>query len=123
MPEETVTQMYQTNIQNVQEQNQQTNQENLQQVNNQETKQENIQEFHIKINIRKWILRTPLYRRAKKASKIIKEIIKKRYKGNEVKLSIKLNNYIWSRGIKKPPTKYKLRIIKKENTIYVDLDE
>ncbi|MFZ8855884.1 MAG: hypothetical protein ACO2OX_01660 [Candidatus Nanopusillus sp.] len=81
------------------------------------------QEFHIKINIRKWILKTPLKRRAKKAAKVIREIIMKRYKSKNILLSVRLNNYIWSKGIKKPPTKYKLRIIKKEDKIFVDIDE
>jgi len=107
MPEET---------QLVQTENVQQNKENVE-------KKENIQEFHIKINIRKWILRTPLKRRAKKAAKVIREIIMKRYNSKNVLLSVRLNNYIWSRGIKKPPTKYKLRIIKKEDKIFVDVDE
>jgi large subunit ribosomal protein L31e len=121
MPEENVNQIIQM-YQPVQQVQQNTQEQNIQQVQKEE-KKENIQEFHIKLNIRKWILRTPLFRRAKKAAKVIREIIKKRYKGNIVKLSIRLNNYIWSRGIKKPPTKYKLRIIKREDKIYVDLDE
>ena len=107
MPEET---------QLVQTENVQQNQESVE-------KKENIQEFHIKINIRKWILKTPLKRRAKKAAKIIREIIMKRYKSKNVLLCVRLNNYIWSRGIKKPPTKYKLRIIKKEDRIFADVDE
>ena len=113
-----VTQVQQ-NIQQVQQnvQEQQVNQQNI------EEKKENIEEYHIKVNIRKWIIRTPLYRRAKKAAKVLKQILKVRYKANDVKLSIKLNNYIWSRGIKKPPTKYKLRIIKKDNIVYADHDE
>jgi large subunit ribosomal protein L31e len=113
MPEE--TQLVQT--ENVQQNQQvQQTQENVE-------KKENIQEFHIKINIRKWILKTPLKRRAKKAAKVIREIIMKRYKSKNVLLSVRLNNYIWSRGIKKPPTRYKLRIIKKEDKTFVDIDE
>ena len=113
MPEE--TQLVQT--ENVQQNQQvQQTQENVE-------KKENIQEFHIKINIRKWILKTPLKRRAKKAARVIREIIMRRYKSKSVLLSVRLNNYIWSRGIKKPPTKYKLRIIKKEDKIFVDIDE
>ena len=68
-------------------------------------------------------IKNSIKRRAKKAARTIREIIMKRYKSKNVLLSVRLNNYIWSRGIKKPPTRYKLKIIKKEDKIFVDIDE
>ncbi|MGC9079141.1 MAG: 50S ribosomal protein L31e [Nanopusillaceae archaeon] len=100
---------------------QQVSQQNVQEVK--EEKKENIEEYHVKLNIRKYILRSPINRRAKRAVKAIKDIVKLRFKAREVKLSIRLNNYIWSRGIRKPPTKYNIKIIKKDSVAYVDLDK
>ncbi|BBL45384.1 50S ribosomal protein L31E [Nanobdella aerobiophila] len=109
MPEETVQLEKQENVQETPQQEQ--------------PKEEKIEEYKIKINIRKYLLRASLFKRAKKAASTIKRIMKVRYKNENIKLSKRLNEYIWSRGIKNPPAIYKLRIIKKEDTIYVDLDE
>ncbi len=86
-----------------------------------EEKKEEVKEINIKLNIRKKLIKASIYKRAKKAVKLIREFIIKQTKNKNVKISKRLNEYIWSRGIKNPPSKYNLRIIKKGDTIYVDL--
>lgn len=89
--------------------------------NQQTTDVKKIEEKEITINIRKHILKAPLNKRAKKAINVLKEILKKISKVNEIKISCRLNEYIWSRGIKKPPTKLNLKIIKKDDKVFVDI--
>jgi len=88
-----------------------------------EEKKEDIKIREMIINIRKYVLRAPLQKRAKKAIKALKEIVRRIVKKGEIKISARLNEYIWSRGIKKPPTKISVKIIEKENKVYVDLNK
>ncbi|MEM0379264.1 MAG: hypothetical protein QW038_00880 [Nanopusillaceae archaeon] len=82
-----------------------------------------VEEKEITLNMRKWILKAPLQKRAKKLAYALREVIKRITKVNEVKISGRLNKYIWSRGIKSPPKKLNLRIIKKEEKVFVDIKE
>jgi len=91
-------------------------------VKNEERKEE-VKIREMIINIRRYVLNAPLQKRAKKAMKVLKEIIKRIVKKKEIKISTRLNEYIWSRGIKKPPTKIHIKIIEKENKVYVDLNK
>lgn len=89
---------------------------------NQKTENANqVEEKEIILNIRKKVLKAPLQKRAKKAMNVIKELIKKITKTDKIKISDRLNRYIWSRGIKKPPVKLNLKIIKKEDKVFVDI--
>lgn len=81
---------------------------------------EQVEQKILSFNIRKYILKAPKTGRAKKAAKVLKYLLKKHLKA-DVKLSDKLNKYIWSRGIKNPPVKYKLKAIKKDNYYFVEL--
>ncbi len=74
-----------------------------------------------------WII-LPKYRRASRAAKTIKQFIAKHMKVPErdtdnVKLDIYLNNEIWHRGIRSPPSKIKVRAIKEGNIVKVELAE
>jgi len=91
-------------------------------VKNEERKEE-VKIREMIINIRKYVLKAPLQKRAKKAMMVFKEIIKRIVKKKEIKISARLKEYIWSRGIKKPPMKIPVKIIEKENKVYVDLNK
>ena len=73
------------------------------------------------LNLRRYILVASRFKRAKKAIKALRHLALRHSKAKEVKISARLNQYIWSRGIKKPPSKVTVKIIKKEDTAYVDL--
>jgi len=88
-----------------------------------EPKEEEVKIRELTINIRDKVLRAPLNRRAKKAIKSLRETIGRIIKGKEVKISARLNEFVWSRGIKKPPTKISVKIIEKENEAYVDINK
>src|SRR3989338_2307869 len=66
------------------------------------------------ISLRKEVLKTPIYKRAKKAISTVKNYIKKHLKVEEVKLGENLNKKIWEKGSKKPPGKIKVTAIKKK---------
>lgn len=76
----------------------------------------------------KW-KKVPRYKRANRAIKAIKEFLVRHMKVrdrdlNKVKLDKYLNEFIWTRGIRKPPIKIKVRAIKEEgNLIRVELSE
>ena len=73
------------------------------------------------LNLRRYILNASRFKGAKKAIKSLKQLVLRHSKAKEVKISARLNQYIWARGIKKPPAKVTVKIIKKEDTAYVDL--
>ena len=87
-----------------------------------EEKKEEIKIRELTVNIRREVLKAPIQKRAKKAIKVLREIVEKIVKNKEVKLSARLNEYIWSRGIRKPPTKIPIKIVEKEDKAYVDLN-
>jgi len=72
--------------------------------------------------------KVPRYKRAAKAAKAIKEFLAKHMKVRDrdlkkVKLDIYLNETIWARGIKKPPSKIKVKAIKEGNVVRAELVE
>ena len=76
---------------------------------------------------RKWI-KVPKYRRANKAIKAIKEFLARHMKVrdrdlNKIKLDKYLNEFIWTRGIKKPPIKVKVKAIREGEMIKAELSE
>jgi len=76
---------------------------------------------------RKWI-KTSRYRRANKAIKTIKEFLARHMKVrdrdlNKIKLDKYLNEFVWFRGIRKPPIKVKVRAIKEGEIIKAELAE
>ncbi len=80
------------------------------------------------IPLRKEWLKVPKYKRAKKAIKAIKQFIARHMKVPErdvkqVKINKWLNQEIWFRGIKRPPAKIKVKAIKYEDKVTVELAE
>ncbi|MEM7821408.1 MAG: 50S ribosomal protein L31e [Candidatus Aenigmatarchaeota archaeon] len=72
-----------------------------------------VEEKILTINIRKGLVKTPNWKRAKEAMKIIKKELEEKVKG-EVKIDKRLSELIWSSGIKKPRTKVRVKITKVE---------
>lgn len=56
-------------------------------------------------------------KRAPRAIRIMKEFIYKHMKAVDIIIDNELNEYIWARGIQKPPRKVRVRAIKDEEDI------
>jgi large subunit ribosomal protein L31e len=83
-------------------------------------------EFEYVIPLRTAWKRVPRYKRANKAIKEIKEFLVRHMKIrdgdlNKIKVSKYINEFVWSRGIKKPPIKIKVFAKKKGENIEVEL--
>ncbi|MEM0359415.1 MAG: 50S ribosomal protein L31e [Hadesarchaea archaeon] len=57
----------------------------------------------------------PRYKRANKAIDLIRKFLMKHLKTEKVKIDQELNRRIWSRGAKKPPSKIRVKAVKKED--------
>lgn len=76
------------------------------------------------IPLRKEWQKAPKYKRSKKAIRAIKEFLIQHVKAEEKNLKIgeALNKLIWKHGIKNPPPRVKVNVLKNEKGItYVDL--
>ena len=68
---------------------------------------------------RAWIY--PKQRRSKRAVKILKNFAVKHGESEQVKISEEINELIWDKGIRNPPRKIKVRIVKdKEGLVTVE---
>jgi len=75
----------------------------------------------VTLNFRKAVLRTPIYKRSSSLSRLVREKLEKISK-KHVLLGKSINEEIWKRGGDKPPTKIRIRLIKKdENTFKAEL--
>lgn len=84
-------------------------------------KKETTLERTYNIPLRKEWLKTPGYKRAKKAVAAIREFTSKHMKVTEVKLGQNLNRLIWERGIKNPPHHVQVNIKKQDDLAMVEL--
>ncbi|MBI5392185.1 50S ribosomal protein L31e [Candidatus Woesearchaeota archaeon] len=75
------------------------------------------------IPLRREFLKVARYKRAKKAVKAVRDFIQKHMKVEEVKIGINLNELLWSKGIKNPPTRVKIKTKKEEGYALVELAE
>lgn len=69
------------------------------------------------IPLRKEWLKAPKYRRAKKAVNAVKKFLIKHMKSEDIKLGRHLNLEIWKHGIRNPPGKIKVNVIKDDKNI------
>lgn len=69
------------------------------------------------IPLRKAILRVPKYKRAKRAVNEMRRFLKRHLKTETVKIGKHLNEHIWHRGIRNPPTKIKVNAILDEEGV------
>ena len=69
------------------------------------------------IPLRKEWLKSPKYRRAKKAVTAIKDFLIKHMKSEDIKIGKHLNEKIWKHGMKNPPCRIKVNVIKDEKDV------
>ncbi len=60
----------------------------------------------------------PRTKRAKRAIKEIKEFLARHMKVEEVKIDSSLNELVWERGIKKIPSKVRVKAVKMEDVVW-----
>ena len=80
------------------------------------------------VPLRRQFLLLPRYRRAGRAAKALKQFIAKHMKVidrnvNNVKLDMYLNNELWFRGRRNPPSKIKVKAVKEGDIVRVELAE
>lgn len=69
------------------------------------------------IPLRKEWLKSPKYRRAKKAVTAVKDFLIKHMKSEDIKLGKYLNENIWKHGMKNPPCRIKVNVIKDDQNV------
>ena len=62
-------------------------------------------------------------KRTEKAVRIVREFLKKHTKSKNVKLSPKLNEFLWARGRPKPPRSVRVKTTIEEDKVSADLVE
>jgi len=80
------------------------------------------------IPLRTKLIKVQKYRRAGKAIKIVKEFLVRHMKVrdkdlNKIRIDTYLNDFIWTRGIKNPPSKVKVKVFKEGEIVRVELAE
>lgn len=80
------------------------------------------------IPLRKQLNKVPRYKKANKAIKTIKEFLVRHMKIRDgdlkkIKIDKYLNEEIWFRGIRKPPNKIKVKVIKENDIVRVELSD
>ncbi len=89
----------------------------------QKTKKEEVERIYT-VPLRNKCLTVPWYKKAKKATKVLKEFLAKNMKVEnrdikKVKLADEVNRALWSRGITNPPYKITVKAIKKDGIVSV----
>ncbi len=59
----------------------------------------------------------PINKRTNNAVRLVREFVSKHLKVETVSLDSKLNEALWSRGIKKPPRRIRIRCVKTEEDV------
>lgn len=80
------------------------------------------------IPLRAKLVKVQKYRRAGKAIKLVKEFLVRHMKVrdrdlNKIRIDTYLNDFIWTRGIKNPPTKVKVKVFREGEIVRVELAE
>ena len=60
-------------------------------------------------------------KRAKNASKIVREFLIRHMKVENIKIGKSINEAIWKRGIQKPPRKLRIHVLKEDDIVYAEL--
>ncbi len=69
------------------------------------------------IPLRRGYANTPRYKRANKAVRVLKKYLVKHMKSEKVKIGPKLNDLLWVKGIKNPPSKVVVDVVKDEDNV------
>lgn len=75
----------------------------------------------VTINLRKDIVKARRVKKASIAISVLRKKIEKMFKGMEVKIGKSVNEEIWKKGAKKPIGKIKVKLIKDEKIVRVEL--
>jgi len=79
--------------------------------------EEIVEERFYTVPLRKaWI--ASRFERTEKAVRLLKKFLRRHLKTEDFKISRQLNELIWSRGIKNPPPKVRIRVVKDKEGIY-----
>lgn len=74
------------------------------------------------VPLRREFLRSPRYRRAKKAIIALRKFLQKHMKSEDVLIGRKLNELVWLHGIKNPPHHVKVDVVKEDDgRVYAEL--
>jgi large subunit ribosomal protein L31e len=73
------------------------------------------------IPLRKAWLNKPRYKRTPKAVRAVKEFLVKHMKSTDVKLGKELNDQLWKHGIKNPPCRIKVSVVKEDGKVMAEL--
>jgi len=79
------------------------------------------EEKFLTLNIRKLLVKKQNWRRSEVAVFLVKKFLKRHLKTDKIKISQKLNELIWKRGIKRPKTKIKVKAVKEGEEYKVDV--
>jgi len=75
-------------------------------------KKEEIMERVYTVPLRKSFINAPPYRKSQKAVKALREFLAKHMKSVDVRLGQHVNEYIWQHGIKNPPPRVTVKVVK-----------
>ena len=80
------------------------------------------------IPLSRQVMKVPIYRRAEKAVRTIKEFLVRHMKIrdrdlNKIKIDRYLNEFLWARGIRNPITKIKIKAVKEGDIVKAELSE
>ena len=73
------------------------------------------------IPLRKAWLNKARYKRTPKAVRAVKEFLVKHMKSTDVKLGKELNDKLWKHGIKNPPCRIKVSVVKEDGKVMAEL--
>lgn len=74
------------------------------------------------IPLRHEYMKVANYRRTEKAARALRAFIEKHLKSEDVKIGKFLNEFVWMHGMKNPPARVKVNVVKiPEGTVYVEL--
>ncbi len=74
------------------------------------------------IPLRREYLKVPRYRRTEKASRALRQFLAKHMKSEAVKIGQHLNEFLWMHGMKNPPPRVKVNVVRIEDgTVYAEL--
>jgi len=66
----------------------------------------------ITLNLRKQVVKAPPWKRSNAAIKILRETLEKKTKIKKIKIEKNVNEKIWSRSIRNPQTKLRIKVTK-----------
>ena len=81
------------------------------------------EEKQFTIPLRREFIKAPSYKKSERAIKAIRNFIEKHMKSDNVKIGKYLNLKIFERGRKNPPPRVKVKVLKEEKLVRVELVE